>query len=163
MSLQDLGNIGEFAGAFAVLASLVYLALQIRQNTQAVRASIQQENRQSIAEFYTLLTNPETARIWRLGLQNPLILEENDAVSFHALLSVLFSHFETAFHRRLLPHIHDIESDPAREVAIRGLTRTPGFEPWWSVYRHVYSREFRQYVEELRKGAAQHADEAHVE
>ena len=33
MSLEDLGNIGEFVAAVAVVISLVYLAVQIRQNT----------------------------------------------------------------------------------------------------------------------------------
>ena len=31
MSLEDLGNIGEFVAAVAVVISLVYLAIQIRQ------------------------------------------------------------------------------------------------------------------------------------
>ena len=154
MSLQDLGNIGEFVGAAAVLVSLVYLALQIRQNTQALRASIQQENRNSIAEFYRLLTNSETARIWRAGLTEPAKLGEADAASFHALLSFLFNHFETAFHRRALPQIHNAHSDEARETAIRGLTRTSGFESWWRASRRTFSREFQEHVEHLQKGAA---------
>jgi hypothetical protein len=33
MSLEDLGNIGEFVAAAAVIVSLIYLAMQIRQNT----------------------------------------------------------------------------------------------------------------------------------
>jgi hypothetical protein len=39
MSLEDLGNIGEFVAAVAVVVSLVYVAVQIRQNTRSVRAS----------------------------------------------------------------------------------------------------------------------------
>ena len=39
MTIQDLGSIGEFVAAIATLATLVYLALQIRQNTRSVRAS----------------------------------------------------------------------------------------------------------------------------
>ena len=42
MSLEDLGNLGEFVGAIGVVVSLVYLAYQIRQNTAAVRASTHQ-------------------------------------------------------------------------------------------------------------------------
>ena len=34
MSLEDLGNIGEFVGAIAVVFSLIYLAFNIRQNTR---------------------------------------------------------------------------------------------------------------------------------
>ena len=38
-SLQSLGNIGEFVGAIGVVISLVYLAQQMKQNTNSVRAA----------------------------------------------------------------------------------------------------------------------------
>ena len=34
MSLEDLGNIGEFVAAVALVVSLIYLAVQIRHNTR---------------------------------------------------------------------------------------------------------------------------------
>ena len=39
MSLQELGGLGEFIGAIAVVISLIYLAAQIRQNTRALNSS----------------------------------------------------------------------------------------------------------------------------
>ena len=39
MTLIELGAIGEFLGSFAVLATLVYLSMQIRQNTLAMDES----------------------------------------------------------------------------------------------------------------------------
>ena len=36
MTLAELGALGEFVGAIAVIATLVYLAVQIRQNTRAM-------------------------------------------------------------------------------------------------------------------------------
>ena len=39
MTLQDLGNIGEFVAAFGVIASLIYVGFQVRQNTIAWPAS----------------------------------------------------------------------------------------------------------------------------
>ena len=36
---QLLGNFGEFFGAIAVVATLGYLTVQIRQNTKALRVS----------------------------------------------------------------------------------------------------------------------------
>ena len=36
MTLQDLGNLGEFVGALVLIASLGYVALQIRQNTRTL-------------------------------------------------------------------------------------------------------------------------------
>ena len=39
MSLEDLGNIGEFVAAVAVVVSLIYLAVQIRDNTRSLQAA----------------------------------------------------------------------------------------------------------------------------
>ena len=35
---QVLGNFGEFFGAIAVVVTLIYLAIQLRQNTKGIRA-----------------------------------------------------------------------------------------------------------------------------
>jgi hypothetical protein len=42
MSLNDLANLGQVIGAIAVVISLIYVALQIRQNTNAVRSATAQ-------------------------------------------------------------------------------------------------------------------------
>ncbi len=39
MDIMELGAIGELVGGVAVLATLVYLAVQTRNNTQAIRSS----------------------------------------------------------------------------------------------------------------------------
>jgi len=49
MTLEDLGNIGEFVGAIGVVASLIYLALQTRQNTRAVRVASFRQISESIS------------------------------------------------------------------------------------------------------------------
>ena len=38
MTIQDLGSIGELIAAVATLATLVYLAVQIRQNSRMLVA-----------------------------------------------------------------------------------------------------------------------------
>ena len=40
MTLQDLGGLGEFIGAVAVVVSLIYLAVQVRQNTGALNSAV---------------------------------------------------------------------------------------------------------------------------
>ena len=39
MNIQDLGSIGEFVAAIATIATLIYLALQIRQSSRSVDAA----------------------------------------------------------------------------------------------------------------------------
>ena len=39
MDIMELGAIGELVGGVAVIATLIYLALQVRQNSDAIRWS----------------------------------------------------------------------------------------------------------------------------
>jgi hypothetical protein len=50
MTLMELGALGEFVGAIAVVVTLVYLAIQIRQNTQAMEES----RRLALAQTYQM-------------------------------------------------------------------------------------------------------------
>jgi hypothetical protein len=40
LTIQDLGALGELLGSVAVLVTLIYLALQTRQNTMAIAAQL---------------------------------------------------------------------------------------------------------------------------
>ena len=42
MSIMELGALGEFVGSIAVVITLIYLALQLKQNTSSVRANAYQ-------------------------------------------------------------------------------------------------------------------------
>ncbi len=48
MDLTQLANLGEFIGGVAVVVTLVYLAAQVRQNTNAIKVS---SYRSAKAEF----------------------------------------------------------------------------------------------------------------
>ena len=50
MTIMELGAIGEFVGAIAVVATLAYLAIQIRQNTRAMEGA----ERLALAQTYQM-------------------------------------------------------------------------------------------------------------
>jgi hypothetical protein len=52
MNLNDLANLGQIIGAFAVVISLFYVASQIRQNTNAVRSATAQTVQEHFAGWY---------------------------------------------------------------------------------------------------------------
>jgi hypothetical protein len=59
MSIQDLGSIGELVAALAVLITLVYLSLQVRQGNLLAKSQARQrmvEHAQS--ELYTQMNDP---------------------------------------------------------------------------------------------------------
>ena len=48
MSIMELGALGEFVGSIGVIATLIYLAIQIRQNTH----SMEESRRLALAQTY---------------------------------------------------------------------------------------------------------------
>ena len=71
MNLNDLANIGQVIGAIAVVISLIYVALQIRQNTNAVRSATAQSVHEHFANWYHLIAaDAELARIAANGLRD---------------------------------------------------------------------------------------------
>ena len=64
MSLEDWAAVAEIVGAIAVVATLIYLAIQVKQNTGAIQAT----NRQSIStrieeRTIALATNPQLSQL----------------------------------------------------------------------------------------------------
>lgn len=58
MTLSDLANIVEILGGIGVVASLIYLAVQIRQNTSSVRNSTLQSNTALWTSVFSAWQNP---------------------------------------------------------------------------------------------------------
>jgi hypothetical protein len=131
MSLEDLGNIGEFVAAVAVVVSLIYLAVQIRQNTKTMRTSTYQAVLDYSSRFNELvLANPHIERIWRVGRLDPAQLTEDERPQFRLLVAQLFNIFETMllqYQRGTL----DQEYWDARLTGFRHLLSQPGFRTYW--------------------------------
>jgi hypothetical protein len=76
LSIQDWGAIGEIVGALAVVASLIYLAMQIRQNTRQISMSLESAKLAAFERTVesnnhareVLITNPEVADLLLRGL-----------------------------------------------------------------------------------------------
>ena len=64
MSIQELGALGEFVGSIAVLATLVYLAIQTRHTRAANEASIQWQRANASREMSMMwATNPDAVEL----------------------------------------------------------------------------------------------------
>lgn len=146
MTLSDLGNIGDFIGAIGVIVSLIYLAIQIRQNTKSVRNSTYQEIvRDMTASTDLLASNSELARAWRMGLQDFGALDADQRVRFGAYMLSLFRRLENILHQSNYGTL-DPASWEGWRAALRNIVRQPGVVVWWHTAHTLFSRDFREYV-----------------
>ena len=90
MNWDAIGAIGEVIGALAVFLTLGYLAVQIRQNTKAVRASALDSSVNAVnAVRVAMFESAEVAAIYGKGLENPDELDDDEKVRFRLLLHTI--------------------------------------------------------------------------
>ena len=147
MSLQDLGNIGEFIAAIATLITLIYLAAQIRQNTRTVRTTSSLSFVQLSQNFSAMLiTDEKVARLYRLGLKDSSQFGEDEAVQFDALMITVFRDFQNTFQQYRKNQLDEDEW----EVFARNILwtfRQPGVQQWWHSRQVMFVESFREFLE----------------
>ena len=151
LTIQDLGALGELIGSIAVLATLVYLALQTRQNTMALGAQLD-------AARISAVLNVSLATATSTELVDALVEDRSDDRSSNELLrgsywAAQLNMMQWAWsqsHRGLLP----ATDQPAWGSVIRSsFSHYSGFEPWWNTAKPAFPREFVNWIEEQRAKA----------
>ena len=149
MTIQDLGSIGEFVAAIATLITLLYLAIQIRQNTRSVRSSTYQAVLDSSNRMNQLLGEPDLQRIYRLGRKDPKQLNEEDLIRFQWLLGQLLNLYEGLFLQHQQGAIDD-DFFLNRFATFHHIICQPGPRAQWEASgRRYYSLSFVRRVDEL--------------
>ena len=145
MSIQDLGSIGEFVSSIAVLITLIYLAIQIRQNTR----QLQQQTNSTNLNIYTAIdesfsrfrmalgTDGEVAELWRrarldYGSLNP---EEQDQA--YSLIHEYFVMYQNMY-RRLSMTFGEKTAAETTVYVIRKEFEHPGLLDWWQKYHEKH-------------------------
>ena len=147
MNWEALGAIGEIVGAVAVVLTLGYLAVQIRQNTRAIRAAAHQETTRDVSDFVSRVAdNADVARILRVGLHDWDKLDDDERMRFSMLLFRAFFNFQHLFslHRE---GTLDPEYWASQWQVMLWYMRQPGVGRWWSVAKSRLRAGFVEYME----------------
>ena len=95
MNWDAIGAIGEIVGATAVVLSLLYLALQLRQSTNFARMEYHTKTIDSMApSYHWRAANPDNARIFREGIQDFRTLNADERVMLDSVLSTIVLSFK---------------------------------------------------------------------
>jgi len=151
MSLEDLGNIGEFVAAIGVIASLIYLAVQIRHGSASVRATMFLTSSANQSEMTAhVYQDSEMARIFRVGQQGLESLTEDEQTRFVSFFATLFRTYEQMFQQDRMGLL-DPEVWEARREAMLRFFKQPGVQSMWRMRRHAFSKSFRDLVDALQE------------
>ncbi len=147
MTIQELGSVGELVAALATVVTLVYLAIQIRSNTSAVRSAAAQSVHEAFATWYRLLAaDPSLARLMTEGLRNYASLSEADRARFVATCMAFLFCSQDAFLKWRQGSLSQ-ELWRGWELVVMNLVHAPGGKEFWAERGYLFGDKFREHVE----------------
>jgi len=156
MTLQDLGNLGDFIGGVAVIVTLVYLALQVHQNNRLLRANTSSVraassiaiNERLVGVNQSLIGDPSLAQIFVRELSSPGSIEGADRVRLDALLQSMFISFENILKLAHAGTIGPNDWEPWSRH-LRNWLRNPAVRAWWNRQQSPFGEDFARHVRAL--------------
>ena len=149
MNWDALGAVGEIVGAVAVVATLVYLSIQIRQNTKSERASALDA---SISAFSAVrestYVNPELSALYLKGSKSPSTLNEEEAFRYRLFMHNIILSF---WHMFTQSRYADLPVDiwNSQKPMIARVFSTPGGKWFWQGHKVEFEESFREEVEKI--------------
>ena len=158
MNLMDtaqlLGNFGEFFGAIAVVATLAYLATQVRQSINATKTDARQRILDRYSDALGNVLAPNVLDSLRNGLNDWDGLSSKDQAAFSLAQSIFANNLFNAIRLRDEGTL-DEETFAHISKGFLGGCRSPGGRTWWETARPSCPALLIDHVErELAAGVA---------
>ncbi len=153
MTFEELGGLGEFISAIAVVASLVYVASQLRQNTRSLRTASFQAVMQTASEHTRLFVKDAAVTgLYLRGIESYSALDPVEQQRFGFMMLNTVWSFEIA----LSLHEEGIYTDSRLQAQLGHLLSeitSPGGAEWWEENAARMDRKARDYIDARRSSA----------
>ena len=150
MNWEAVGAISEVIAAIAVVVTLAYLALQIRQSTRTTKAAAVSASHLSLRENrHAILASPELSSLFASGAANPTELSELESQRFiwmmlngtDALLDIYTQTLETGF---------SPETWQTQGIwAVRRILGNDGGRWFWEQFSGTYPTRFKEEIDQI--------------
>ncbi len=148
MSLSDISSIANLVSSAAVVGSLIYLSIQIRQTQRNQRAIMQQGRSSGITDINLCLADPAVAAAYNKGLRGDPDMSETELRQFLSLSRCGFINMENNF----IQHRDGLMSDEAFHSSLEGArfqASHPGLRAAWRQSRQAYGRDFVGFMDQI--------------
>jgi hypothetical protein len=147
VNLELINAIAQLIAAIGVIASLFYLAAQIRQNTKSQRSVVVDSLTSSLINLLgPQSSDPELMRAFVSATEKWDSASEAERLRAAPMLFSVFKLFENAWFQQRQGTL-DPEQWQGWELYMRVYYHRPGVQAWWSDRRAMFAPGFRNYVE----------------
>jgi hypothetical protein len=146
MTLSDLASIGSLVSGVAVLISLIYLALQVRQSDRNQRTLLQQGSSIRNAQGAARLIEPHLAALYAKAVHNETDFTTAQVVQLATQLRASLLGFQDQYMLKRLSLIDSIQLE-SQERVYQVTLALPIMRALWISSRSSYAPEFASYVD----------------
>lgn len=149
MSLEQLALLAEVLGAVAILVTLIYLAIQVKDSARASRSAAVTDATTAMQGFYEQLgANSEASDLFLNGLRDPLALSDERRFQYLMLMHSCFLGFQRSYFLAREGTL-DIELRNSIGTAIQAVNHLPGMHHYWMQRKSFFQPDFVAWVESL--------------
>ena len=150
MNWEAIGAVAELLGALGVIATLVYLSIQIRQNTRMMKSTALQSIADTAVGISTTLATDPMLATSLIRAVNDEELEEDEKLRLWSWYGLNFRNFENYF----VQHAAGVVTTDvfeSRMESFKILLKSNQNLVYWERARHVHDTSFAEYVDKLIK------------
>jgi hypothetical protein len=148
MNWEAIGAVGEIVGALAVVISLLYLALQIRNQVAQARLEALHDMSKEFREVSTLFATPDIADLFVRANNEFDSMSDSELVRLIVVITNLFRAWEEAFLEMRDGHLEvKVWEDLSRDYT-QAMT-APSFRRIWLLRKQNYDPGFQSYADNI--------------
>lgn len=148
MNLSTLAQLGEFLGGIAVLITLIYLVIQLKQNTNALKRASQRET--SLQNSLALRAQVDHAELIATGFDELNNLSIGERWRFDMVWLMWFQGVEQTYADERIG-LQSSETTMPYKSVIRGIFATPNGLQWWNERKIWFNASFQKDIEALKE------------
>ena len=149
LALEQIANIADIIGALLIVVSLVYVAVQIKQNTSSMRIqTVHDLYSQYVEAQASLAHDKELCEIYHRGIFKYDELTPFEQLRFTLKLASLLRIFDELHFRHAEGWLDDSAWTGLNAVII-DIIHYPGFRATWKLRNHQYTGEFQTYINNI--------------
>lgn len=150
MTLNDMYLLSQIVAAILVAPTLLYLAVQVRQNTKQMRANSAHQYLETAKDLnLALIANKQAASVYRRGVENFGALDADEKTQFFFYIGQFYQAFSNMYDLWKSGALPDTAWHPIRRH-LSSVMVMPGTRHVWDAWaREGLAPDFVAYVETL--------------
>jgi len=149
-TIQDYGALGEIVGGVGVVATLAYLAWQIRQNTLTIRTAAVNATIIALREpRQSIFGSEEMTHIFLTGNKKPDELNEVSLLRYRLVMQNVVDAILNTYSQTFITNFSPETWATQGVTLVERVLNTNGGKWFWEIYADTYPPSFRAEVDRV--------------